>query len=123
MLTVESVQASARDRITTASRSCLLQPKGVPRRFTPILMGVREETVDGAYTLVLEFAKRKVTTLLSGKHVLCFRHLRVRLAAPRQCSSQCRTAADAGTCSLWVLVPRSLHSPPTVTDPEPATRH
>jgi len=32
----------------------------VPRRFTPILMGVREEAVDGAYTLVLEFAKRKV---------------------------------------------------------------
>ena len=41
--------------------TCLLvQPKGVPRRFTPILMGVREEATDGAYTLVLEFAKRKV---------------------------------------------------------------
>ena len=43
-------------------QDCLLrlaQPKGVPRRFTPILMGVREEAVDGAYTLVLEFAKRK----------------------------------------------------------------
>ena len=35
------------------------QPKGVPRRFTPILMGVREEAIGGAYTLVLEFAKRK----------------------------------------------------------------
>lgn len=38
---------------------CCLQPKGVPRRFTPVLMGVREEVLDGAYTLVLEFAKRK----------------------------------------------------------------
>jgi hypothetical protein len=32
--------------------------KGVPRRFTPILKGVREELVDGAYALVLEFAKK-----------------------------------------------------------------
>ena len=32
--------------------------KGVPRRFTPILRGVREELTDGAYTLVLEFEKR-----------------------------------------------------------------
>ncbi len=31
----------------------------MPRRFTPILMGVREEAVEGSYTLVLEFAKRK----------------------------------------------------------------
>lgn len=28
------------------------QAKGVPRRFTPVLMGVREEIVEGAYTLV-----------------------------------------------------------------------
>ena len=33
--------------------------KGVPRRFTPILKGVREESTDGAYTLVLEFFKKK----------------------------------------------------------------
>ncbi len=54
------MQTSTRDCVATASCLCLLQPKGVPRRFTPILMGVREEAVDGAYTLVLEFAKRKV---------------------------------------------------------------
>ena len=33
--------------------------KGVPRRFTPVLMGIREEMTEGAYTLVLEFAKKK----------------------------------------------------------------
>jgi hypothetical protein len=32
--------------------------KGVPRRFTPILKGVREEVQDGMYTLVLEFEKK-----------------------------------------------------------------
>lgn len=31
---------------------CFLQPKGLPRRFTPVLVGLREEVVDGAYTLV-----------------------------------------------------------------------
>lgn len=35
-----------------------LQVKGVPRRFTPILIGVREELTSGAYTLVLEFQKK-----------------------------------------------------------------
>ena len=35
-----------------------LQVKGVPRRFTPILKGVREELTGGAYTLVLEFEKK-----------------------------------------------------------------
>lgn len=35
------------------------QAKGVARRFTPVLMGVREELQDGAYTLVLEFSKKE----------------------------------------------------------------
>ena len=49
--------------LTLAGPRLPLQPKGVPRRFTPILKGVREEAVDGAYTLVLEFAKRKVRSV------------------------------------------------------------
>lgn len=45
----------------TALRWCnLLQggSKGVPRRFTPILKGVREEVQDGMYTLVSGTAGR-----------------------------------------------------------------
>ncbi|CAL5218393.1 g66 [Coccomyxa viridis] len=37
--------------------------KGIPRRFTPILRGVREEASEGAYTLVLEFETKKDMTM------------------------------------------------------------
>lgn len=37
--------------------------KGIPRRFTPILRGVREEVKEGAYTLVLEFETKKDMTM------------------------------------------------------------
>ncbi len=39
------------------------QPKGIPRRFTPKLTAIREETRDGNYTLVLVFATNPDMTM------------------------------------------------------------
>ncbi|KAK9785104.1 hypothetical protein WJX73_003777 [Symbiochloris irregularis] len=38
------------------------RPSGIPRRLSPRLKGVREELLDGRYTLVLEFQTRKDMT-------------------------------------------------------------
>lgn len=39
------------------------QPKGIPRRFTPKLTAIREETREGNYTLVLVFATNPDMTM------------------------------------------------------------
>ena len=38
------------------------RPDGLPRRQAPTLIGLREEVVDGAYCLVMEFESPKMST-------------------------------------------------------------